>query len=313
VDGGVGSGGGAVLIRRAAKWRECDVTPKQVYLSRRRLLWLAALPLEGVAGEKLTPARRSPFSTEERPTPYTIVTGHTNFYEFGVGKEEPARNAGDFQLPPWTVTVEGAVARRRVFDWDTLKKLAPLEERIYRLRCVEGWSVVVPWIGYPLRALIEAVQPLSKARYVAFESYYDARRMPHSRTAGIPFPYREGLRLDEALHPLTLLCFGLYGESLPIQNGAPVRLIVPWKYGFKSIKSVARIRFTEGRPRTTWSSASPEEYGFYANVNPAVDHPRWRQNQERRLGEPGLRQTLLFNGYPQAAPLYAGMDLRKDY
>jgi len=244
----------------------------------------------------------------------TYVTHYNNYYEFGVAKDAPARNAGSLRTAPWSVSAEGEVQKRQKFDIASLMKLAPLEERIYRHRCVEGWSIVVPWIGFPLNALIKQVGPTSKAKYVAFQSLYDPQQMPQGRWAGIDFPYVEGLRLDEAMHPLTILCFGMYGETLPNQDGAPVRLVVPWKYGFKSIKSIVKINFVEKQPPTTWNMAASNEYGFYSNVNPQVDHPRWSQAKERRLGEFLRRPTLLFNGYgDQVAQLYAGMDLRKYY
>jgi sulfoxide reductase catalytic subunit YedY len=215
---------------------------------------------------------------------------------------------------PWSIHVEGAVAKPKVFDLDTVMKLAPLEERIYRHRCVEAWSIVVPWIGFPLNALIKAVEPTAKAKFVAFQSLYDFKYMLSDRQAGVSFPYVEGLRMDEAMHPLALLCFGMYGQVLPNQDGAPVRLVVPWKYGFKSIKSIVKIKFVDKEPPTTWNLSNAHEYGFYSNVNPTVDHPRWSQASERRLGEFGKRKTLMFNGYgDQVASLYAGMDLRKNY
>ena len=229
-------------------------------------------------------------------------------------KPAPAGNAKRFRAAPCTVSVDGAVAKPRLFDLDAILKIAPLEERIYRHRCVEGWSMVVPWIGFSLKALIELVRPTSKARYVAFQSLYDPEQMPLAADSGIPFPYVEGLRIDEAMHPLALLCVGLYGQILPNQNGAPVRLVVPWKYGFKSVKSIVKIRFIEEQPPTTWSLASPSQYGFYSNVNPETGYPRWDQTTERRLGELWKRPTQKFNGYSgQVAGLYAGMDLLKDY
>ena len=281
-----------------------EITPKDVYLTRRRLL--AAL----VAA----PAAASPFSTGEKVTPRNDATTYNNFYEFGSQKDQPAKLAGSLKVSPWTVSVEGAVAKPVRFDLDDLRKLAPVEERIYRLRCVEGWSMVIPWNGFPLSALIKRVEPTAKAKYVAFETLYDSRQMPQARFAGISFPYVEGLRMDEAMHPLTLLATGMYGEALPKQNGAPVRLVVPWKYGFKSIKSIVKIRFVEKEPPTTWRLSAPNEYGFYSNVNPKVDHPRWSQAKERRIGEFFKRDTLMFNGYgDQVASLYAGMDLKKNY
>jgi sulfoxide reductase catalytic subunit YedY len=290
------------------------VTPRNVYLNRRG--FLASVAFGGgaaIAGTKLN-AVKSPFSTTEKLTPYQDVSTYNNFYEFGTGKSDPAHNAKNFRTTPWTVAIEGAVSTPQVLDLDRLLKIAPLEERIYRHRCVEAWSIVVPWIGFPLSALIKAVNPLSSAKYVAFQSLYDPKQMPEGRFAGIPLPYVEGLRIDEAMHPLALLCVGLYGEILPNQNGAPIRLVVPWKYGFKSIKSIVKIRFVEKAPPTTWNLASPHEYGFYSNVNPEVDHPRWSQAKERRLGEFLKRPTLKFNGYAdQVAGLYAGMNLQNNF
>jgi methionine sulfoxide reductase catalytic subunit len=303
------------LRRPITVWSE--VTPKSVYLNRRKFLagaMLAAAARRLAAGTRLNVALKSPFSTSEQPTPFDAITHYNNFYEFGTDKDQPARLATDFKTSPWTVSVEGAVNKPRTFDLDMLMKLAPLEERIYRHRCVEGWSIVVPWIGFPLNALIKQVEPLSSARFVAFQSFFDRHQMPRAQWAGIAFPYVEGLRIDEAMHPLTLLAAGLYGEVLPNQDGAPIRLVVPWKYGFKSIKSIVKIRFVEKQPPTTWNLATPREYGFYSNVNPTVDHPRWSQSKERRLGEFFKRPTLMFNGYgDQVASLYAGMDLRKNY
>ena len=266
-----------------------------------------------VAGRKLL-AQKSPLSTGEKMTSFADVTHYNNFYEFGTEKTAPAENAKTLRTSPWTVSIDGAVAKARTLDFDAILKLAPLEERIYRHRCVEEWSMVIPWIGFPLNKLLKVVEPTSKARYVAFESFYDSNEMPMGRFAGIPLPYVEGLRIDEAIHPLTLLCVGLYGQVLPNQNGAPLRLVVPWKYGFKNIKSITRIRFTETQPPTTWNMVASSEYGFYSNVNPEVDHPRWSQATERRLSDFFKRPTQRFNGYaPQVAALYAGMDLRKDF
>ena len=291
-----------------------EVTPKHVYLNRRRFLALGAAAGVLYANPKLNGVKKSPLSTSETPTPYDVVTHYNNFYEFGTAKDQPAEMAKNFHTSPWTVKIEGAAAKPQVFDLDAVLKLAPLEERIYRHRCVEGWSIVVPWIGFPLNALLKQVEPTAKAKYVAFESLYDPKQMPQGRWAGIAFPYVEGLRIDEAMHPLTLLCAGLYGETLPNQNGAPLRLVVPWKYGFKSIKSIVKIKLVEKQPPTTWNLAIPNEYGFYSNVNPEVDHPRWSQAKERRLGEFAKRPTLMFNGYgDQVASLYNGLDLRKNY
>jgi sulfoxide reductase catalytic subunit YedY len=308
-----------MLIQQAPKIRSSEITPRASYMSRRRFLGGAAL----MGGSLAVGARaaspfgtivKSPLSTNETPTPYADVTTYNNYYEFGTSKEQPAQYAKTLKPSPWTVSVEGAVAKPGKMDLDTVLKMAPMEERIYRHRCVEGWSIVVPWIGYSLNALIKQVEPTAKAKFVAFESLYDTKQMPMGRYAGIPLPYVEGLRMDEAMHPLALLCFGIYGEMLPNQNGAPIRLVVPWKYGFKSIKSIVKIKFVEKMPPNTWNISNAREYGFYSNVNPQVDHPRWSQAKERRLGEFGKRPTLLFNGYgDQVASLYSGMDLRKNY
>jgi sulfoxide reductase catalytic subunit YedY len=296
--------------------RYSEVTPKLDYVNRRRFLSLAGLGLgaasAGFAGVKLPNVQKSPYRVDEKLTPYEAVAGYNNFYEFGTGKEDPAQNAKNFRTSPWTVTLEGEVQKKKTLDLDAIRKLAPLEERIYRHRCVEAWSMVVPWVGFPLSALLKQVEPTAKAKFVAFESFYDSRQMPLAQLANLPFPYVEGLRLDEAMHPLTLLTVGLYGEVLPNQNGAPLRLVVPWKYGFKGIKSIVRIRFTEKQPPTTWNLMDSREYGFYSNVNPRVDHRRWTQAKERRIGEFFKRDTLMFNGYEkEVASLYTGMDLKK--
>jgi sulfoxide reductase catalytic subunit YedY len=303
-----------------------EITPRPLFEDRRAFLRaLAGLglagSLPGTAAESaprrgiaLATSLRSPYSTGEKLTAYDEVTGYNNFQEFGINKLDPARNAHRLPTRPWTVTLEGLVRRPRTLDLDDILRLAPLEERIYRLRCVEGWSMVVPWIGVPLDALLRQVEPLGSARYVEFESYYDQARMSLPFFVVLEFPYVEGLRLDEARHPLTLLTLGLYGEVLPPQNGAPLRVVVPWKYGFKSGKSIVRIRFVEEQPLTTWNRVAPRDYGFYANVNPRVDHPRWSQARERRIGELFKRDTLPFNGYgEQVASLYAGMDLTRNY
>ena len=254
----------------------------------------------------------SPLSTTEPLTDQKSVTTYNNFYEFGTDKGDPALNAHRMATRPWTVKVEGLVGKPRTFDIDDLLKLAPLEERIYRMRCVEGWSMVIPWVGFPLAALLKEVDPLGSAKYVEFLTHYDPEIM--LRRPVLAWPYGEGLRMDEALHPLTILSVGLYGEVLPNQNGAPIRLVVPWKYGFKSAKSIVTIRLTEHQPPTAWNRAAPQEYGFYSNVNPDVSHPRWSQATERRIGELRKRKTLMFNGYAdQVAGLYQGMDLRKHY
>jgi sulfoxide reductase catalytic subunit YedY len=313
-----------------------DITPRAIYEDRRRLLKAfaaggAGTVLAAWAGRaawaqaarprKLAalPGMRSAVAgaiTMEKFTSYDDVTSYNNYYEFGTDKADPARNAGTLKPRPWTVSVEGEVKKPKVYDLDELLKLATLEERVYRLRCVEGWSMVIPWVGYSLAELIKRVEPTGNAKYVEFVTLADKAQMPGLRSGVLDWPYVEGLRIDEAMHPLTLLAFGLYGEVLPNQNGAPVRAVVPWKYGFKSGKSIVKIRFTEREPRTSWVAAGPQEYGFYSNVNPKVDHPRWSQATERRIGEDGLfqkkRPTLMFNGYEaQVGSMYAGMDLKK--
>ena len=296
------------------------VTPKEIYLNRRRFLAAAlALPASAAAAT-LTGAKTAYNAGGEKITSQKIVTGYNNYYEFGTGKDEPAKNAPKWKpASPWTVRIEGEVAQPKTLDLDQILKLAPLEERIYRHRCVEGWSIVVPWIGMPLSTLLKQVQPTGKAKFVAFESVYDPNIMLSPRKAGIQFPYVEGLRLDEAMHPLALLTAGLYGETLPNQNGAPLRLVIPWKYGFKSIKSIVRIRFVEKQPPTTWNTSWPAAYGFYSNVNPDHEHPRFSQKDEERLGEgtllnPKVIPTRMFNGYgDQVAKLYTGMNLDRDY
>jgi len=310
-----------MIIRKPSDLRYSDITPKQLYMDRRRFLTAGsaalgalALPFSMSADTKLAPLAKSPFSTTDPLTPLAVISGFNNYYEFGTGKEEPVKNATKFVTRPWTVSLEGEVMKPKTLDIDAIMKLAPLEERIYHHRCVERWSIVVPWIGFSLSTLLKQVEPTSKAKYVAFETYYEPKQMPLGKFAGIKLPYVEGLRMDEAMHPLALLCVGLYGEVLPNQNGAPVRLVVPWKYGYKSIKSIVKIRFVEKEPPTTWEGYSSEEYGFYSNVNPTVDHPRWSQAKEQRIGmESGIRTpTKLFNGYAdQVASLYTGMDLRK--
>ena len=322
-----------MLLQKKPDLTYADVTPKELYLSRRKFLKamgitgaaafagknlfdLAYPPRIASAGEKFPNLVKSPFSTTEKETPYQDATHYNNFYEFGVDKNQPAKNAQNFRTSPWTVSVEGEVTTKRKFSMEEILKLAPLEERIYRHRCVEGWSIVVPWIGFSFSNIVKLVEPTPKAKFVAFESYWNLGQMPLARPelAGIEFPYVEGLRLDEAMNPLTLLCLGMYGESLPNQDGAPVRMVIPWKYGFKSIKSLVKIKFVSKEPPTTWNLANSHEYGFYSNVNPNVDHPRWSQATERRLGDIFRHKTLMFNGYgDQVASMYAGMDLRKYY
>jgi len=315
-----------MLIRQPCDIAPSEITPQAVWRGRRLLLRAAAAAgLVGAAGaaSAVRPAAGrlaagpSPLSTMEKATASELVTGYCNFYEFGTEKDDPARQApGLLRTRPWRVVVDGEVRRPRSFDIDELLKLAPMEERVYRLRCVEAWSAVVPWIGYPLAELIRRVEPTGDARFVEFTTLADPKQMPGLRSRVLDWPYMEGLRLDEAMHPLTLLTFGLYGELLPSQNGAPLRIVVPWKYGFKSAKSLVRIRFVDKQPLNSWQKSAPNEYGFYSNVNPKVDHPRWSQASERRLGEDGLftrrRPTLMFNGYgDQVASLYAGMDLKR--
>jgi len=318
-----------MLIRRPDDVLPSEITPEPLYRRRREfmqaaggLLALAAAGLPSPAAA-VEPAKRtirlmgmqpSPLSTTEAQNTWEQITTYNNFYEFGTDKTDPAENAHTLVPRPWTVAVEGEVRKPRTFDIDDLMKLAPLQERIYRLRCVEGWSMVIPWVGYSLSELIRQVEPTGNAKYVEYLTLADVKQMPGVRSRVLEWPYVEGLRMDEAMHPLTLLCVGLYGQTLPNQCGAPVRVVVPWKYGFKSGKSIVKIRFTEKEPRTAWNKSAPSEYGFYSNVNPDVDHPRWSQATERRIGEIAKRKTLPFNGYgEQVASLYAGMDLRKLY
>lgn len=306
-----------MLIRSASDIPASAITPREVYLNRRQFMAAGAgmaLALLGADAAAGLLSRSSPFSTTEDKNSLKEITTYNNFYEFGTDKSDPAANAHTLKTSPWSIVVEGEAGKPRRFGMEELLKIAPLEERIYRLRCVEGWSMVIPWVGFPLASLLKLVEPTSKAKFVAFESLADPQQMPGVKSRVLDWPYREGLRIDEAMHPLTILAVGLYGEVLPKQNGAPVRLVVPWKYGFKSIKSIVRIRLQETQPSTSWSMANPSEYGFYSNVNPAVDHPRWSQATERRIGELFKRKTLPFNGYAdQVAALYKGMDLRKFY
>jgi len=307
-----------MLIRPPTDIPSSEITPRPLFERRREFLRLAvgaavgsALPA-AAATTKLSATANGRYSTDESPTPYRHVTGYNNFYEFGTGKEDPAATAATLRTQPWSVAIEGLVHKPKTLAIEDILRLAPLEERIYRLRCVEGWSMVVPWIGIPLAALLRQAEPLGSAKYVEFVSAAQTDTMPGLRRQVLDWPYNEGLRLDEAMHPLTLACVGLYGEVLPKQNGAPIRLVVPWKYGFKSAKSIVKLRYTDQEPRTAWMKAAPAEYGFYSNVNPGVDHPRWSQATERRLGEFLKRKTLMFNGYgEQVARLYRGMDLQK--
>jgi methionine sulfoxide reductase catalytic subunit len=316
-----------MLIKKPPDIKASEITDQKLYLARRHFLRAASAAALSVAagvvpspwvpgvtqaGEKLEGVRKSPFSTDEALTPYEDVTHYNNFYEFGTDKDSPAKLATNFRTKPWSVVVEGEANKPAAYQLEDFIKPHTLEERIYRLRCVEGWSMVIPWIGFPLGDVIKRFEPTSKAKYVEFTTLYDPDQMPDQRRSVLKWPYVEGLRLDEALHPLTILAVGLYGQVLPNQNGAPLRLVVPWKYGFKSIKSIVKMRFVEQQPVTTWEAAAPHEYGFYSNVNPDVPHPRWSQARERRIGEFYKRKTLLFNGYAeQVADLYAGMDLKK--
>ena len=323
-----------MLVKKQPDLTYADVTPKGLYMGRRNFLLgllattgaveaykkapgLFAGPATGSTLTKLDVSIKSPFSTTEPVTSEQIVTTYNNFYEFGTDKGDPAKNSKNFVTTPWSVAIEGEVKKPRTFSMDEILKLAPLEERIYRHRCVEAWSIVVPWIGYSFSVLANLVEPSPKAKFVAFTSFYDVKQMPEGPSAGIELPYVEGLRMDEAMHPLTTLCVGMYGETLPNQDGAPVRMVIPWKYGFKSIKSLVKIRFVKDQPPTTWNLANAHEYGFYSNVNPEVDHPRWSQKTEHRLGGGFLSRpipTQMFNGYgDKVASLYTGMDLRKYY
>ncbi|MBL0891015.1 MAG: protein-methionine-sulfoxide reductase catalytic subunit MsrP [Gemmatimonadaceae bacterium] len=301
-----------MLIRRPDDIPSSEITPEGLYQNRRAFIGTAGTLALGalVAPANMGAAERQ----KDDITPEKDATTYNNFYEFGTSKEDPAENAKDFRATPWTVNVEGLVKNPRPYDINELLGRLTVYDRTYRMRCVEAWSMVIPWQGIQLRDIINRVEPLPSAKFVEFTTLFDPRRMPGQRSAVLPWPYKEALRMDEAMHPLTLFATGMYGKPLPNQNGAPLRLVVPWKYGFKGIKSIVKIRFTEAMPNTTWADANPREYGFYANVNPAVDHPRWSQAKERRIGEFLKRNTLPFNGYAdQVASLYAGMDLRKFY
>ncbi len=322
-----------MLIKKPADIPSSEITPQSLYLNRRK--FLAGTALAGAAavagiglkelaapstvvradtpGAKIDGIQKSQLSTTEKITPFQDVTHYNNYYEFSTDKEGPADLARNFKTRPWTVTIDGLVPKKQVLDVDAIIKMAAPEERIYRHRCVEGWSIVVPWVGFSLSELIKRAQPLGKAKFVEFTTLYDLGQMPGERTSVLQWPYVEGLRMDEAMHPLALLCFGMFGQVLPNQDGAPLRIVLPWKYGFKSAKAIVRIRFVEKQPINTWNVAAPNEYGFYSNVNPNVDHPRWSQAKERRLGEFFKRPTLMFNGYDQVASLYSGMDLKRNF
>jgi methionine sulfoxide reductase catalytic subunit len=319
-----------MLIRKAPDVRSSEITPRSWYLNRRK--FLAGVTMAGAAaatgsrlrdivspsatafaGNKINGLQKSPLSTTETITPYKDVTNYNNYYEFSTEKDEPAKLAQKFRTRPWKVKIDGLVDKKQELDVDAIIKMAPPEERIYRHRCVEGWSIVVPWVGFSLSELVKRVNPTSKAKFVEFTTLLDMTQMPGQQRNVLQWPYVEGLRMDEAMHPLALLCFGMYGEDLPNQDGAPIRIVVPWKYGFKSAKAIVRIRFTDRQPVNTWNISAPTEYGFYSNVHPHVDHPRWSQAKERRLGEFLKRPTLMFNGYDQVASLYSGMDLKKNF
>jgi len=314
-----------MLIKPPVDIRSSEMTDERLYLRRREFIKTVALPAAAaaaglplptaaVAQDALSNVKKGAYVLDEAWTPWGDVTTYNNFYEFGLDKDDPARNAGKLRTRPWTVKVDGLVGKPGDYDLDDIVKTHQLEERVYRLRCVEAWSMVVPWVGFPLGDFLNRVAPDSKARFVEFTTLYDPKQMPGQRTGVLDWPYVEGLRLDEAMHPLTILAVGLYGKVLPNQNGAPLRLVVPWKYGFKSIKSIVRIRLTDRQPVSSWQQSAPQEYGFYSNVNPEVDHPRWSQARERRIGEFFKRKTLMFNGYAeQVASLYAGLDLKRNY
>ncbi|HIJ64230.1 MAG TPA: protein-methionine-sulfoxide reductase catalytic subunit MsrP [Rhodospirillaceae bacterium] len=312
-----------MLLRQSPDIRPSEITPQSDYLNRRQILagmasalLAAGLPAEAALAGPLAVARSSQLAGDEKPTSLKDITHYNNFYEYGLDKDQPAQSApGLLKLRPWTVKVSGECARPGIIDIDELIKASALEERVCRHRCVEAWSMVIPWLGVPLAQVLARFEPSSKAKFVAFETLLDPRQMPEQRSSLIyPWPYSEGLRIDEAMHPLAFLALGLYGEPLPAQNGAPIRLVVPWKYGFKGIKSIVGIRFVEKQPPTLWNALAPNEYGFYSNVNPTVDHPRWSQAKERRIGEFLRRPTLMFNGYgDQVAGLYSGMDLARDF
>jgi methionine sulfoxide reductase catalytic subunit len=312
-----------IKVRRTRNYKSSEITPLAVYLDRRRFLAaaagvIAAAPdiISARAAEAMPPKldgiSKSPYSTDEARTPLDAVTRYNNFYEFGSDKEDPARYAGKMKPRPWAVAIDGLCGKPGTYDVDEIIKANRLEERVYRLRCVEAWSMVIPWVGIPFADVLKKAEPLGSAKFVAMQTLHDPEQMPGQRRPILDWPYLEGLRLDEAMHPLAILAVGLYGEVLPNQNGAPIRLVVPWKYGFKSIKSIVRITLVEQMPPTAWNVSAPREYGFYANVNPSVDHPRWSQKRERRIGEFFRRDTLPFNGYgDEVAGLYAGMDLTK--
>lgn len=320
-----------MLVKKASDIKSSEITDKKLYLRRREFLQTAAVTAVGAAAGALGigsaeaaptwPRIRIPsiqeaapsFTTTEKPNTYQDVTTYNNFYEFGTDKEDPSNYAGTLKTKPWTVKVDGLVEKPADYQLEDLIKPYTLEDRVYRHRCVEAWSMVIPWVGFPLASLLKTVGPKSTAKFVEFTTLLNLQQMPGQRSSVLAWPYLEGLRLDEAMHPLTLVAVGVYGEYLPNQNGAPLRLVIPWKYGFKGAKSIVRIRLTDRQPMNSWQLSAPDEYGFYANVNPAVDHPRWSQARERRIGEFFKRPTLMFNGYgDQVSSLYAGLDLKKN-
>ena len=321
-----------MLIRPASDIRSSEITDKKLYLNRRDFIrattGTAVAAATGVLGaeaflqaaspaphgRKLENVKKSPLSSDEKVNSWDQITTYNNYYEFGIDKDSPSMTAGSLKTQPWTVVVDGECNRKATWNLEDILKGQTLEDRIYRHRCVEAWSMVIPWVGFPLADFIKKCEPTSKAKFIEFTTLYDPKQMPGVRSPVLRWPYVEGLRLDEAMHPLTILTVGLYGEVVPNQNGAPLRLAVPWKYGFKHIKSIVKIKFTEKQPLNTWQESAPQEYGFYSNVNPSVDHPRWTQSTERRIGEFLRRKTLMFNGYgDQVASLYSGMDLKKNY
>jgi len=321
-----------MLIKRASDVRSSEITDQKLYLNRREFIRAASGTAAAVAtglalgegwaeaatpaahGRKLEGVKKSPFSTDEKQNKWEEITTYNNYYEFGIDKDSPSMLARNFKTEPWTVTVDGECAKKGPMNLEDVLKGETLEERVYRHRCVERWSMVIPWIGFPLANFIKKCEPTAKAKYIEFQTLNDGKQMPGLRSPVLRWPYVEGLRMDEAMHPLTILVVGLYGEVLPNQDGAPLRLAVPWKYGFKHIKSIVKMKFVEKQPLNTWQDQASSEYGFYANVNPTVDHPRWSQATERRIGEFLRRKTLMFNGYAdQVASLYAGMDLRRNF
>jgi sulfoxide reductase catalytic subunit YedY len=316
-----------MLIRRAQGIQSSEITDEKLYRGRREFIRKASAAtvvlaagglftgLSLAASQNPWPTgKRGPYDTDEQPNSFKDITTYNNFYEFGTDKSDPAEYAANFKTSPWKVAIEGEIKRPAVYNLEDLIKSTKMEDRIYRHRCVEGWSMVIPWFGFPMAELIKRMEPTSRAKYVEFTTLLDPEQMPGQKRPFLNWPYREGLRLDEALHPLAFLATGLYGKSLPNQNGAPLRSVIPWKYGFKCCKSIVKIRFLQTQPSTAWNDAAPNEYGFYSNVNPEVDHPRWSQSTERRIGEFFKRKTLMFNGYAdQVASLYSGMDLKKNF